>query len=149
MRNNKIWILILITSGFYFLLDLLLHDAFLYIIGGVLGTLLKSFDKQVNLVLLVLLWLVLLAASIVAFYKISNKSLKYFMLVVVAILLHEGDFILYGLLPYNIVDAKSRYLTIGIMVLTKAIILSLIIYFDRKQRTLIAKRLSQKGSLFC
>jgi len=127
-----------------------LHDAFLYIIGGVLGTLLKSFDKQVNLVLLVLLWLVLLAASIFAFYKISNKFLKYFFtLVVVAILLHEGDFILYDLLPYNIVDAKSRYLTIGIMVLTKAIILSLIIYFDRKQRTLIAKRLSQKGSLFC
>lgn len=138
-NNNKLPILILIASVFYLLLDLLWHDMFLYLIGGILGSLLKSSDRQVSLILLVLLWLALLIGAVVGFYKIGNKPLKYIMLVVVAVLLYVVDFIIYNLLPYDIVDAKSRYLTIGIMVLVKSIILSLIIYFERRQRTLATR----------
>lgn len=137
MRNNNLPVLIMITSGIYLVFDLFLHDTFLYIIGGALSTLLKSFDKQVNLTILVLLWLALLLASVVVYNKIKNKPFKYLMLAVVAILLYVVDFIIYDLLPYDIVDAKTRYLTIGIMVLTKGIILSLIIYFKRRQSILV------------
>lgn len=138
MRNNKLPVLILIASAIYLILDLLLHDTFLYIIGGLLGTLLKSFDKQVNLSLLVLLWLVILIASVVAFYRIKNKPLKYFMLVIVVVLLYVVDFIVYNFLNFDREDVKMNYLNTAIMILAKGLILALIIYFERKQK-LIAK----------
>ena len=134
MRNNKLPVLILIASAIYLILDLLLHDIFLYIIGGLLGTLLKSSDKQVNLSLLVLLWLVLLIASVVAFYRIRNKPLKYCMLVFVVVLLYVVDFILYNYLNFDREDVKMNYLNMAIMILAKGLILAQIIYFERKQK---------------
>lgn len=133
-NNNKLPILILVASGIYLILDLLLHDAFLYIIGGALGTVLKSFNKQVNLGLLIFLWLALLIASVISFYKIKNKPLKYFMLAVVVIMLYLVDFILYNFLNFGREDVKINYLNTAIMIIVKGLILALIIYFERKQK---------------
>lgn len=137
-NNNKLPVLILVAIGIYLILDLLLHDAFLYIIGGLLGALLKSFDKQVNLSLLIFLWIGLLIASVVAFYKLQNKPLKYLMLVIVAILLYVVDFILYEFLNFDREDVKINYLNTAIMIIAKGLILALIIYVERK-RKLITK----------
>jgi hypothetical protein len=137
-NNNNLSILILIAGGIYLILDLLLHDAFLYIIGGVLGTLLKPFGKQVDLWLLTFLWFVLLIASVIAFYKIRNKPFKYLMLALTIILLYVVDFILYNFLSFDSEDVKTNYLNTVIMILVKGLILALIIYFERK-RKLITK----------
>ena len=138
-NNNKLPVIILIAIVFYLLLDLLWHDMFLYLIGGAFGSLLKSSGKQVSLGVLSVLWLVLLIAAVIGFYKIRNTAFKYIMLVIVAVLLYIVDFIFYDLLPYDIVDTKSRCLTIGITVIAKSIILSLIVYLERKQSVLTTK----------
>lgn len=133
-NNNKLPLLILVASGIYLILDLLFYDAFLYIIGGALGTIIKSFNKQVNLGLLGFLWLILLIVSVVSFYKIKNKLLKYFMLAFVVIMLYLVDFILYNFLNFGREDIKINYLNVAIMVIVKGLILALIILFERKQK---------------
>ena len=138
-NNNKLTVLILVAIGIYLILDLLLHDTFLYTIGGLLGALLKPFDKQVNLSLLIFLWIGLLISSVVAFYKLQNKPLKYLMLVIVAILLYVVDFILYEFLNFDREDVKINYLNTVIIIIAKGLILALIIYVEIKRKLLKTK----------
>src|SRR5450432_1227031 len=128
MITSKFLSIFALSSVVYFILYLLLDDAPLYLIGGGLGAILKSSGKQTNTMLLVFSWIILLAASIFGYFKIGNNPVKYFFLLLIIVLFYVIAFILYNLLNFETTDIKMRYINVGLMILAKSIILSLLIY---------------------
>ena len=114
-----------------------LNDLFLYAIGGVLGIVVKVFSKQTNVPLLVCLWVVLLGVATLFYYKFNRRSVKYLFLLLVAVLLYVVDFLLYDIMSFDTPDRMIIFLNIAVMVLIKAVVLSLIIYFENKPKKVI------------
>lgn len=137
ITNRLLFILIVIV---YFVSDFFFNEAMLYLMGGaIFGSLHELFNKKIAILPSILIWIALLIGFIVLFYRLRNRPLKLFILVIIAALLYVADFILYELLPYDVVNALTKYLTIALTVLIKSLLLYLIIYYDRNQKILTTK----------
>jgi len=127
----------------YFISDFFFTDAMLYITGGVIGgtieDIFKSFGKKTGYYQSLLVWVGLLTMMILLLYRLRNKLLKFFILLLIAALLYVVDFVRMELLPINVHTITARYFVIAISVLSKSCLLYLIIYYDRNQRILISK----------
>ena len=139
MITKRFSIIALLSVVLYTVLYFFLKDTFLYIIGGALGSFIKLFSQQVNILLLSIMWLGLLLTFIFFYYKTSSKSLRYLFLLLIAILLYLVDFILYRVLNYDTTNVEIRYLNDSILILLKSLFLSFVIYFDKK----ISKKATQ------
>lgn len=72
MTKNRFLVLALTLGAIYLVLHLLLHDVFIYIIGGAIGIVLNLFSKTASESLFIFLWLALLGISALFFYKIKS-----------------------------------------------------------------------------
>jgi len=132
--RNRFLITAIVATGFYFFLYWFLNDLFLYAIGGALGIVVRIFSKQANIPLLVFLWVILLGVVITLYYKLKSKPVKYFSLLLAAILLYVVDFILYDIMSFDTPDRSKIFLNVAVMVLIKSVVLSLIIYFENESK---------------
>ena len=122
-----------ISFVIYFLPEYFFEGAMLYIVGGSVGGTLqeifKIFGGNPSNFLIFSVWVVLLVGVVFLYYRLKNKLVKYFTIVVFVALLYVVDFI-----PlFDITDLTTRYLNMGIRLLSKSLILSLIVYFDWKR----------------
>lgn len=137
ITNRTLFIIIVIV---YFISDFFFNEAMLYIMGGtILGSLRELFNKKIDTLPSVLIWIALLIGFIILFYRLRNKPLKFFILVVIAALLYVADFILYEMLPYDVTNLTTKYITIALTILIKSLLLYAIVYYDKNQKILIAK----------
>lgn len=138
MITNRTLFIIIVAA--YFISDFFFNDAMLYIMGGaILGLLQELSDKKIAMLPSILIWVGLLGAFIVLFYRLRSKSVKVFILLLIAVLLYVVDFIRMELLLINVHTIAVRYFVIAISILPKSLILYLIIYFDKNQRILTTK----------
>jgi hypothetical protein len=137
MTKNRFLVTVIAASALYFFLYWVLNDLFLYAIGGALGIVVRLFSKQTNVPLLIFLWVVLLGVATMFYYKFKNKPVKYLFLFLVAVLLYVVDFILYEIMSFDTPDRTKILLNVAVMVLTKAIVLSLIIHFENKTKRVV------------
>lgn len=137
IRKNRFLVAVIAASVLYFFLYWFLNDLFLYAIGGALGIVVKVFSKQTNVPLLVCLWVVLLGVATLFYYKFNSRPVKYLFLLLVAVLLYVVDFILYDIMSFDTPDRMIIFLNVAVMVLIKAVVLSLIIYFENKPKKVI------------
>lgn len=129
--RNRFLILAVAAFGFYLVLHLILDDLILYVIGGALGTIIKLFNMQVNIPLLVFGWIALLLTCVFFYYRIKNSPTKYLFLLSVIMLLYVVDFILFEMLSFDNQGASFRLFNISVKILIKGLILSSIIYSER------------------
>jgi hypothetical protein len=137
MTKNRFLITVIAAGALYFFLYWVLNDLFLYAIGGALGIVVRLFSKQTNVPLLIFLWVVLLGVATMLYYKFKNRPVKYLFLFLVAVLLYVVDFILYDMMSFDTPDRAKILLNVAVMVLTKAVALSLIIHFENKSKRVV------------
>ncbi len=118
----------LAASAFYFILYLFLKDFFLYVIGGALGSLVRLFNTETNVILLTFLWVVALTVVTLFYYRLNRKPIKYLFLLLVSILLYVVDFILYFKMNFDSFDRIIIYSNATAMILIKSLVFSLIIH---------------------
>jgi len=118
----------------YILLHLLFDDALIYIVGGILATGMKFFNKEVDELALMLIWLIILIFIVFLFFKLHGMYLKYTILALSVILLFLVDFIVYDTFNLDAIASYQRHLIFGLTLLVKSILLSLIIVLDRSRR---------------
>lgn len=135
ITNRTLFIVIVIL---YFVSDFFFNEAMLYIMGGtILGSLHELFNKKIATLPSILIWIALLIGFIILFYRLHNKPFKFFTLVIIAALLYVADYILYEMLPYDVVNATTKYITIALTILIKSLLLYVIVYYDKNQKILI------------
>lgn len=122
-----------ISFVIYSLPEYFFEGAMLYIVGGSVGGTLQEFfmifGGNPSNFLIFSVWVVLLVGVVFLYYRLKNKLVKYFTIVVFVALLYVVDFV-----PlFDITDLTTRYLNMGIRLLSKSLILSLIVYFDWKR----------------
>jgi hypothetical protein len=137
MIRNRFLILAVASTVLYLALHLLLNDVFLYAIGGALGIVVRLFSKQTNVPLLIFLWILLLGAATLFYYKFKSRPIKYFFLLLVTVLMYVVDFILYDIMSFDTTDRTIILLNVTVMVLIKSLVLSLIIYFEKRPNRLV------------
>ncbi len=131
--KNRFLVTLVSASVLYFLLYWFLNDLFLYAIGGALSVVVRLFNKQTNVPLLIFLWVALLGVATFFYYKFNSRPIKYLFLLLVAVLLYVVDFILYDIVSFDTLDRKVIFLTVAAMVLIKGLVLSLVVYFESKK----------------
>lgn len=138
MATKRFLVIVAVTLVIYSLPELFFENAMLYITGGVIaGTIDEVFEffwKEIHFHQVLVTWTVLLIGIILLFLRFKNKPLQYFTIVLIAFLLYVVDFILFEVFPDHITSGTASYLVSGIRILSKALILSLIVYFDGKRR---------------
>jgi len=137
ITRNRFLIVVIAATALYFFLYWFLNDLFLYAIGGALGIVVRLFSKQTNVSLLVFLWIAILGVAAMFYYKSKSRPIKYILLFLVAILLYVVDFILYDIMSFDTPDRKVILLNVVVMVMIKALVLSLIIYFENKPKRVV------------
>ncbi len=137
MTKNRFLVTVIAASALYVFLYWLVNDLFLYAIGGALGIVVKLFSKQTNVPLLIFLWIVLLGVATLFYYKFKSSPFKYLFLLLVAVLLYVVDFILYDIMSFDTQDRMIILLNVSVMVLIKGLLLSLIVYFEKKPKRLV------------
>lgn len=133
----RIFLLILTTSIIlYFLPELFFDEAMFYISGGIIGgsilEILKYFGIENKYFLATLIWFFFLIGATLVFLKVKNKSIKYFIIVVIVFLLYVFDFLFFEILP----NIKNYHLLKWTRILFKSLVLSIILYygFYRKKK---------------
>ena len=127
MRSNC---LLVFGIGFFFylIIDWFFSDAFLYLIGGAIGNTTKGVFSTSNPILVFLIWAIVLVVFIFIYNRFStNKVLDIVLIVIIALLLNIVDALVYELME-SIKSEWSRYIHLGISVLSKSLLLSWIIY---------------------
>ena len=121
----------------YFISDYFFTDAMLYVTGGLIGGTIKELFKGIGFVakggIIIFIWLVLLAAIVILFYRVHNKSLKYILLLTISCLLYIVDFTFIEIIKFNIEDAQTGNLNIALRVITKALVLASIVYLEQRR----------------
>lgn len=133
MTRNRFLLLTVVASALYLVLHLLLNDVFLYAIGGAIGVVLKIFSKQVSESLFIFTWIVLLGMSVFFYYRIKSQPIKYLFLLLIFFLMYVIDLVLYKVVS-NAPDTSLRIFNTAVMVLVKGLVLSLIVYFERRPK---------------
>jgi len=134
--ETKRFLFVLGASFTLFLLpELFFHNAMLYIVGGMIGGVLQKvlggvFEAQQVDSFFFPVWLILLAGTVFLYYRLQNRTVKYLNIILVFGLLYVVDFMVYEILPNNL---KPQLIT-GISVFVKSLVLSLIIYFNGRQK---------------
>ena len=128
MKINRSFVIVLaICISIYFVLDYFLKDVFVYLIGGLVGTLLKGLGLKKGLYFI---WTVLIVVIITIFNKLQNKPLMYITIFLIGFLLNLINVILYDVMP-DITSKTILYLHMGLAILLKSILLTWISYKRR------------------
>ncbi len=136
MKSNKFLAIFIVVFIVYFILDYIFSNAMLYIVGGIVGGAIGEMFKMIGIdagiFLISIVWIALLIGGIVLFYRSQSSIFKYFLVVVIAVLLYIVDMIV-GNIPYSEnTDMKNiiviSNIVIGILIFFKSAILSSIIY---------------------
>jgi len=126
MRSNCL-LLFGICFFVYFIIDWFFSDAFLYLIGGAIGSTTKGVFGTSSPILVFLIWAIILAIFILIYNRVStNKALDIILIVLIAVLLNIVDAIVYELMG-SIKGEWTGYLHLAISVLSKSLLLSWII----------------------
>lgn len=136
MKNIKFITLFAGLSVIYLVLYLLIDDAFIYLIGGTLATVIEFFLDSGKTLLVALLWVILLVVLTVLFFRSTKAIAKYSSLIGITILMYIIDFALYNILSFDTPEIWIRYLNVGLMIVIKSLILSLLIYLHGRQKVL-------------
>ena len=123
-KNKPLTILFGINIIAYLISDLFFNDAFLYLVGGAIGTLLKPIGLQKGFYVA---WLLILIGVVLLYQKVNHSLLKWLIIILIWILLYLVDIALYKILP-DIASGTATYLNIGLSVLLKSIFLAWIYY---------------------
>ena len=129
-NNKRLMVLFVIGMIAYLITDLFFNDAILYLLGGVLGTLLKPLGLQKGFHIV---WLILLIGIVILYQKINISVLKWVLLILIWILLYLVDVALYEILP-DITSSATTYLHIVLSVLIKSGLLTWIYYGGNKKK---------------
>lgn len=125
MRSNCL-ILFGVCFLVYFIIDWFFSDAFLYLIGGAIGSTTKGIFNTSNPILVFFIWAVLLAIFIFIYNRLSpNKVFDVIFILTIALLLNIVNALVYEFM--SIKGEWSGYLHLGIAVLSKSLLLSLVI----------------------
>jgi hypothetical protein len=129
--RHRLLLLFCICFLIYFLVDWFFTDFFLYFIGGLIGSLVKVFFSISDPIFVFLIWTVLLIILVFMYIRISmNIIVNIFIILAIAILFSIVDAIFYEFL--GIIESEwSKYLHLGVSVLCKSLLLSLVIYSKR------------------
>jgi hypothetical protein len=136
MEIKKFLVILGISLIIYFVLDFVFNNVMLYIIGGVVGGTISAGFKVVGIkagmFLVSLVWILLLIGIIVLFYRSNNTVLKYFLVILIAVLLYVIDMFVANI-PYSeTTNLKTitiiSNIIVGFLILFKSVMLSLIIY---------------------
>jgi hypothetical protein len=110
----------------YLIIDWFFSDAFLYLIGGAIGSTTKGIFNTSNPILVFLIWVILLAIFIFIYNRFSpSRVLDVIFILIIALLLNIVDALVYELM--SIKGEWSGYLHLGISVLAKSLLLSWVI----------------------
>lgn len=129
-KNKPLIVVFVIGMIAYLIADLFFNDAALYLVGGVLGTLLKPLGLQKGLYIV---WLLILVGILALYWKINTRVLKWLMLMLIWFLLYWIDVTFYEILP-DITNSAFTYIHIGVSVLIKSSLLAWIYYTVYKFR---------------
>lgn len=129
VTNRKFTIALFVCIITYFISDYFFNDAVLYLVGGLLGILLKGTEIKS---LFLLIWAILLAGSVILSFRLKNKFVWFIVLGIVWCLLYLIDAFLYELLP-NISSKALSYLHMGLAILLKSTVLAWIYYKGNKK----------------
>src|SRR5436190_2190678 len=105
IKNKPLAILLGTSIIAYLISDLFFNDAFLYLVGGALGTLLKPIGSQKGFYIA---WLLILIGVALLYQKINQSLLKWLILILIWILLYVVDITLYKILP-DITSSTAPY----------------------------------------
>lgn len=138
MMSKKYLRILIGLSLLYLVPELLFRDAMLYIAGGSVGGTIYELFKSIGVRLptsgIFTVWLLFIIAFILLFFRIRNKPLKYFVLVLIGLLLYLVDSVIAGIPVYNLENTDFATIIDNLLliltVLIKALILTSIIYFD-------------------
>jgi len=143
MGVRRFLLILSVSVVAYFISDYFFNQAMLYVLGGVIwGTFDMLFNIDLSLFSGLLIEFLILVGFSVLFYRLRNKPLKYFTIILIAGLLYIIDFLLMNVVSYDpeienriILDSSfksSVFMAFGI--LSKSLVLSLIIYFDARRK---------------
>jgi hypothetical protein len=136
MEIKKFLVILGISLIIYFVLDFIFNNIMLYIVGGVVGGTISAGFKAVGIkagmFLISLVWVLLLIGIMVLFYRSNNTVLKYFLVILIAILLYIIDMFVANIPYSDTTNLKTitiiSNIIVGFLILFKSLILSLIIY---------------------
>jgi hypothetical protein len=132
ITKNKPHIVVFVIGMIaYLIVDLFFNDAILFLVGGVLGTLLKPFGLQKGFYIV---WLLILIGVMALYWKINIRVLKWLLLSLIWVLLYLVDAAFYEILP-DITSSAATYIHIGLSVLIKSSLLAGIYYRGNKKET--------------
>ena len=112
-----------IASVLYILLYILFDDAFIYWIGGLIGSFLKLFSETASSVTVGVIWLVLIGLFIAIANYLKN-GFEFLILVIIGLLLYLIDFVMYEFLVEGYNYEVLKY----VISIVKGFILGLIWY---------------------
>lgn len=112
-----------IASVLYILLYILFDDAFIYWIGGLIGSFLKLFSETASSVTVGVIWLVLIGLFIAIANYLKN-DFKFLILIIIGLLLYLIDFMMYEFLVEGYNYEVLKY----VISIVKGFILGLIWY---------------------
>ena len=136
MEIKKFLIILGISFIIYFVLDFVFNNVMLYVTGGVIGGTMSAAFKAVGIkagmFLIGIVWVLLLIGVVVLFFRSNNIPLKYFLTILMFVLLYIIDMFVANI-PYSDTSDTETITTtsnvvIGFLILFKSLILSLIIY---------------------
>lgn len=134
ITNRKFTVALAISFFVYLLPEIFFSEAMVYITGGVVaGTIQEIFKylyNQPSVYLVDFVWGLILVAVVFLYYRIQVKPLKYFTLLLIAFLLYVIDFIFFEVFPDGI---ANYYLSIGIRILLKSLLIAWIYYKGSKE----------------
>mgnify|MGYP006875401025 CR=1 FL=1 len=140
-RSKNFLIVLGISLSVYFVLDYMLNNFMLYLIGGVVGGFISEiflfFGLNVGMLPVLLIWISILIGAIFLYYFLNKNLLKFLTIIVIAALLYVVDSIIAGIpVSSNSGIQKMRLinnLLIGLIIISKSLILSFIVLFDKKE----------------
>lgn len=136
MLSNKLFIVLLISFLFYFILDFVLGGIMFYIVSGsILGSIYELSGKRISVFLSSIIWIALLIGTVILFFRTQNRSLQIILIFLISVLLYVVDIIIGQIGEPFMTDTEEikKIASVGkilkwIGLLLKSIILSLIIY---------------------
>ncbi|MEM6526530.1 MAG: hypothetical protein AAF693_22245 [Bacteroidota bacterium] len=104
----------------------------LYLVsGGILGSLYELSNHKIGITLSFIIWALILVSFIALLFQVRNEIARYFLVVLIGALLYIIDALVAGI-PYDALGTGNVLLisniVIGLLILSKSLILSWIIY---------------------
>lgn len=144
MAAKRFVIAFVISFVVYVVLDFALNYSMIYITGGLIGGTISEIFKiigvNIGIVSISLIWVLLAVGIIALFYRLKNQPLKYFIVALLVALLYVVDIFIgeAGITFILKSEDEQQAAKIGKIILwtstiSRSLVLTLIIYFDRKR----------------